>query len=99
MAGPPPHYLPGELATPAGHTVLFVTNSSRGTHNVAIGRGPLNFKLGRATNLPLALSGNVLINTSVSFSVDGLPPGAYLFWCTISDHAQEGMTGTLTVTP
>jgi plastocyanin len=99
MAGPPPHYLPNDLTTRTGNTVFFVTNTSRGTHNIAVGRGPLKFKLGRATNVPLALSGNVLINTTATFSVDRLPPGAYLFWCTISDHAQEGMNGTLTVTP
>lgn len=33
------------------------------------------------------------------FTVTGLEPGEYRFWCTISEHYSFGMVGTLTVTP
>jgi plastocyanin len=99
MAGPPPRYLPDSLTVRSGHTRFFLTNISHGTHTIAIGRGPLKLELGRATNVPLALSGYVAINTSVTFSVDELPPGAYVLWCTVGDHAELGMSGTLTVNP
>jgi plastocyanin len=99
MAGPPPHYLPKDLVTQSGDIVFFVKNTSLGNHNIAIGRGPLKFTSDRVTNLPVALSGVVLTGHKATFSVDQLPSGAYVFWCTISDHAAEGMNGTLTVSP
>jgi plastocyanin len=99
MAGPPPHYLPKELVAPSGGTVFFVSNTSLGTHNIAIARGPLRITNRHVTNVPSALSGNVLSGHKATFSIDAIPPGSYVFWCTISDHAAEGMHGTLTVNP
>ncbi len=99
MAGPPPHYLPKDLVTKSGDIVFFVTNTSLGSHTIAIGHGPLNMTPDRVTNVPDALSGIVLTGHTATFSVDQLPPGAYVFWCTIDGHALEGMTGTLTVNP
>jgi uncharacterized cupredoxin-like copper-binding protein len=99
MAGPPPHYLPQDLVTPSGDVVFFVRNTSLGNHNIAIGSAPLKFNTDNAINVPVALSGIVLTGHKATFSVDALPPGAYVFWCTIDGHALEGMHGTLTVNP
>jgi plastocyanin len=99
MAGPPPHYLPKELAAKTGAIVLFVSNTSLGSHNIAIARGPLTFTNDRVTNIPSAVSGNVLTGHKATFRIDAIPPGSYVFWCTISNHAAEGMNGTLTVNP
>jgi plastocyanin len=99
MAGPPPHYLPKELVAPSGGLVFFVSNTSLGNHNIAIALGPLTFANYFVTNVPAALSGVVLTGHKATFSTDPIPPGSYVFWCTISDHASEGMHGTLTVNP
>ena len=99
MAGPPPHYLPKELVAPSGDLVLFVSNTSLGNHTIAIARGPLRIINRKVTNVPSALSDTVLTGHKATFSIDAIPPGSYVFWCTISDHATEGMNGTLTVNP
>lgn len=99
MAGPPPHYLPKDLVAQSGEIVFFVKNSAMRNHTIAIGRGPLKFAIDRVTNLPVALSGVVLTGHKATFRVDQFPPGDYVFWCAIEDHAAEGMTGTLTVSP
>jgi plastocyanin len=53
-----------------------------------------------------ALVSSPLLNRGESFvfTVTGLEPGEYRFWCTYSDgpsgsHWARGMVGTLTVTP
>ena len=99
MAGPPPHFLPKELDAPSGDIVFFVRNTSLGNHNIAIARGPLKFTNDRVTNVPSVLSGIVLTGHKATFTVDAIPPGSYVFWCTVSDHAAEGMHGSLTVNP
>ena len=99
MAGPPPHFVPEDLVAPSGDLVFFVSNTSLGNHTIAIGRGPLTFTADHVTNVPSALSGVVLTGHKATFQVNSIPPGAYVFWCTISDHAAEGMHGTLTINP
>lgn len=88
MAGPPPHYVPSDLTAKAGDVVFFVTNTSHGTHTLAIGR---------VMGTSLATSRAVLVGHAAAFTVHGLHAGDYLIWCTIDDHAAEGMVGTLTV--
>ena len=99
MAGPPPHYVPAELVVPSGDVVFFVSNTSLGNHNIAIATGPLEFTNDRVTNVPSVLSGIVLSGHKATFSIEAIPPGSYVFWCTLSDHAAEGMHGTLTFNP
>ena len=52
----------------------------------------------------LASAPHILPNKAAIFSVDGLTPGSYVFWCSVSapngsTHAAFGMKGTLTITP
>ena len=90
MAGPPPHYVPKDITAKAGDVVFFLTNESHGTHTLAIGR---------VAGTPLATSGSVLIGDSAVYEVYGLHSGEYVIWCTIDNHAAEGMVGTLTIEP
>ena len=87
-SGPPPRFTPKDLTVDAGDVVFFYTNVSHGTHTLAIGRS-LQAKLTR--------SDSVRGGQAVTLTVHGLRPGAYVIWCTIGDHAAEGMVGTLTV--
>jgi plastocyanin len=88
LAGPPPHYEPAVLSARAGDSVFFLDNVSQGTHTLAIGS---------ALNHVLVVSGSVASGQAAVFTVHGLRPGHYVIWCSIDDHAAEGMVGTLTV--
>lgn len=91
MTGPPPQFAPAALTVKAGNEVFFLSNVSHGTHSFAI--GPADRSSHCAVSDPLRAG-----ETAV-FSVQGLKPGTYAFWCTIDGHAQEGMVGTLSVLP
>ena len=99
MAGPPPHFLPGNVTIRAGDGTFFFTNTSLAAHNMAIDSARLVISSERVRNAPLVLSGIVPVGKSATFAVDGLVPGDYYIWCTLSDHAFLGMIGRLTVTP
>ncbi len=99
MAGPPPHFLPKNVTIRAGDGMFFLTNTSLAAHNIAIDSARLVLSNERVRNVPLVMSGIVPEGTSASFVVGGLAPGNYYIFCTLSDHAFLGMTGTLTVTP
>jgi plastocyanin len=88
LAGPPPHFVPTTLTGTAGNLVFFLKNTSEGIHTLAIGR--VLYK-------PLAISAIVPKGQAAVFKVHGLRAGAYVTWCTIDDHAAEGMVGTLTL--
>jgi plastocyanin len=88
LAGPPPHYEPADLTAIAGDVTFFLDNTSEGIHTLAI--GPQLYQ-------PLAVSAQVEPGRSAVFTVIGLTAGRYVIWCTIDDHAAEGMVGTLTV--
>jgi plastocyanin len=52
----------------------------------------------------LAATPHVAANQTVAFTVNGLAPGTYVFWCSVEqpaggNHAANGMLGTLTITP
>jgi uncharacterized cupredoxin-like copper-binding protein len=51
------------------------------------------------TNVPLAASATVRYRQAATFTVEGLQAGTYFIWCTVENHAAEGMSGTLTVNP
>jgi plastocyanin len=99
MLGPPPHYMPVGVSAAAADVTFFLTNRSVGVHTFAIGRGPLDFVGEYVRTTPLAASEAVNAGRSVTFTVYMLPAGTYAIWCTIGNHAFEGMKGTLTVTP
>lgn len=88
LAGPPPHYEPASLSAKAGDVVFFLDNTSLGTHTLAIGT---------ALYHPLVVSGSVAKGESAVFTVRGLRAGSYIIFCTIDNHAAEGMVGTLIV--
>jgi plastocyanin len=88
LAGPPPHFVPTTLTGTAGDLVFFLKNTSEGIHTLAIGR--VLYK-------PLATSAIVPKGQGAVFKVYGLRAGPYIIWCTIDDHAAEGMVGTLTL--
>ncbi len=88
LAGPPPHFVPTSLTGRAGDLVFFLKNTAQGIHNLAI--GTVLYK-------PLATSDIVQKGQAAVFEVHGLRAGVYVIWCTIDDHAAEGMVGTLTL--
>ena len=88
FAGPPPHFETKALSAPAGDLSFALSNTSLAFHDLAI--GPSLYR-------SLATSGRVAVGATAVFSVRGLPPGRYVTWCTVADHAALGMVGTLTV--
>src|SRR5437762_10860353 len=99
MAGPPPHYVPRMVIAKAGDVVIYLDNTSQGIHTLAIDRVPLHYNGDRVTNVPLVVSDAVRYRSAATFTVEDLPAGTYYIWCTIDNHAAEGMTGTLTLNP
>jgi plastocyanin len=95
-----PRFEPNEITVKSGTVVFFLENIPNppfeSDHNMLIGRA-----------IPQALAGTPAIkpDQKVTFTVNDLTPGVYLYWCSIrdvadrTDHAGEGMVGTLTVTP
>ena len=89
---------PQELTAGAGDLVFFLHNdqdNARMVHNFFIGSD--------VDSPPLAKSPTLLHGASVVFTVHGIEPGTYTYWCTVPaldgrPHSQIGMTGTLTVT-
>jgi plastocyanin len=99
LSGPPPHYVPAGVSATAGDITFFLINRSIGAHTLAIGNGPLQMVGEYVRNTPVAASSAVNVGRAATFTVYGLPAGNYVIWCTISNHAFEGMHGTLMVTP
>ena len=94
-----PDFEPDEVTAESGDLVFFLHNDK--------GAGPAilhNFFLGTdVDSLPLAASPALMHGESVVFTVYGIEPGTYTYWCTVPaldgrPHSQLGMTGTLTVT-
>jgi plastocyanin len=99
LAGPPGHFEPRMLTAKAGDVVFYLANTSPGAHSMAIDRVAITFNGDRVANVPLVVSNVVQRQTSAIFAVDGLSAGTYFFWCTVDNHAAEGMTGSMIVTP
>lgn len=89
-------FIPDAVTAKAGTVVFFLRNDSGGDVEVH------DFVIGRALHEPLARTPHVEHGKAVVFTVEGLTPGTYTFWCSIragdDDHAWYGMKGTLTVT-
>lgn len=89
---------PDEVTAEAGDLVFFLHNDQEGARMVH------NFFIGNDVDSPpLAKSPTLMHGGSVAFTVYGIEPGTYTYWCTVPaldgrPHAQIGMTGTLTVT-
>jgi uncharacterized cupredoxin-like copper-binding protein len=88
---------PTSLAASAGTAVFFLTNpDAGGTLGAGINH---NMVIGSELGQPIASSSYVPGGESAVFTVEGLAAGTYVIWCTVPHHAENGMVGTLTVTP
>jgi plastocyanin len=79
---------PGRMVVSAGRDTFTLENSGRFPHNVHIE--------GNGVSLDLKPDGPVPGGESFSGAVN-LPAGTYDIWCPVSNHREQGMTGTLTV--
>ena len=105
-----PRFQPDKVTATAGTVIFYLDNvpaaGESPDHAMVIGASDVQFysdgsvKSGQV----LADSGHIVANDKAIFTVKGLKPGTYQFWCNvdvggISTHGAAGMTGTLTVTP
>jgi plastocyanin len=84
-------YHPVNITVRSGTVSIFLVNpagKSLSGHAMVIGT---------AVHQTITASGYVSIGQSAVFTVRGLPPGTYVFWCPVDNHADEGMVGTLTI--
>ena len=94
-----PRFQPDAVTVKAGTATFFLTSVPlSGTF------GPFHdMIIGPEIGKPLATSRSVQPGTSAVFTVEGLAPGTYQFWCNTNTghglHYKLGMVGTLTVTP
>lgn len=88
-----PKFDPKEATAKAGTVVFFLHNPDPG------GGESHNFNIGPELHKPLAMSPILRLGQAVVFTVEGLEPGTYTYWCTFNGHEAFGMVGTLTVTP
>jgi plastocyanin len=77
---------PSDLTVSEGD-LIEVTNDGELSHNMTIEGQDL-----ATSDLEPGTSQQLLLGNGTT-----LPPGEYEFVCTIGDHAEQGMTGTLTV--
>ena len=88
---------PDEVTVSADAAVFFLVYEGEpivvaGYHNLHIGLDlPPTPAL---VSSPMLGAGDALV-----FTVTGLEPGTYRYWCSVNDHYTFGMVGTLTVTP
>ncbi|MEO8437725.1 MAG: cupredoxin domain-containing protein [Chloroflexota bacterium] len=90
-----PRFQPDQATAKAGNVVIFLQN----VLNVDAGPFNHNMAIGPKFHVPLANSPIIHSERSAVFTVEGLTPGTYTFWCQVQDHATKGMVGTLTITP
>ena len=91
--GPGPNFIPEELSVPPGTVTFFLDGSAIDegiTHNINIG-------LELPPEAPLVVSDFLTAGESAIFTVSGLEPGSYVFWCSVDEHHAIGMVGTLEV--
>ncbi|HYU61904.1 MAG TPA: plastocyanin/azurin family copper-binding protein [Solirubrobacterales bacterium] len=82
---------PNDLTVNAGDTIS-LSNDGKIPHNFTIVEGDNP----TANSAELAASDDIAPGDSGELVVD-VEPGEYSFLCTISGHAEQGMTGTITV--
>jgi uncharacterized cupredoxin-like copper-binding protein len=88
---------PSALTVKAGTVVFFLENKDEPPTDLAGANHTL--AIGSALGQPLATSAYVPTGEAAVFTVEGLVPGRYVVWCSVPEHADFGMVGTLTVTP
>lgn len=92
--GPGGRFDPTSVTVAAADTLSFFLDTSNVEagviHNVKIGPE-------MPPGLPIVESDRFDREQSVVFTVTGLDPGTYHFWCTVDEHYAYGMHGSLTV--
>ncbi len=89
-------FVPEEATAKAGTVTFFLRSDPGNTHN---------FLLGTAVDQPPLAKSPVMGSSETGIlTIEDLAPGTYTYWCTVPDrlgtpHWQDGMVGTLTVTP
>lgn len=87
-------FVPTEITAKAGDVSLFLTNFPNNAfpfdHDLKIGH-----ELGRE----IASSPRMKNGETGTLTIENMPAGEYVFWCAVEQHYQNGMVGTLTVTP
>jgi plastocyanin len=89
-------FVPEEATAKAGTVTFFLRNDPGDVHN---------FLLGTAVDAPPLAKSPVMGSSETGIlTIEELAPGTYAYWCTVPDrlgtpHWQDGMVGTLTVTP
>jgi len=99
LDGPRPRYVPDHITAKAGTVVFFLENLPVADYPTVVH----NMQIGPAIGQVRAASTDVQANAGVTFSVNDLTPGTYVFWCSIvgnsgRTHGSNGMVGTLTIT-
>lgn len=87
-------FVPYSLTAKAGTLDLFLINPVNEEHPFSH-----DLQIGTVLGQPLASSPVLKNGETGLFTIDALPAGDYVFWCAVNRHYQQGMTGTLTVTP
>ena len=82
---------PSRDSAPSGRLRVQLKNNGQDDHDIAVKRRA-------AGALPLAASPVVRPHGLTQFTVV-LPPGRYVFFCTVADHAARGMQRGFTVLP
>ncbi|HEX2193700.1 MAG TPA: cupredoxin domain-containing protein [Candidatus Limnocylindria bacterium] len=92
--GPGPKFSPERVRVQAGEELAFFLDATEINEGSAH-----NFKIGPdlPPEAPLAESDFIQRGESVVFTVTGLEPGTYRFWCSVEEHHRFGMHGTLVV--
>ncbi|HLY35483.1 MAG TPA: plastocyanin/azurin family copper-binding protein [Candidatus Limnocylindria bacterium] len=88
-------FMPMSPTARAGTVVFFLKNEDPVTSPI----GSHNLVIGAELGYPLASSGYVATGQSAVFKVERLAAGHYVIWCSVPNHAYNGMVGSLTVTP
>jgi plastocyanin len=105
-----PRFKPDTVTAKAGTVVFFLENIPgpifSPDHNMRIGPANVQFYADGSVSSGQVLAGtpNIRPKGRATFTVNGLTPGTYVFWCSVEtpgfgNHASIGMVGTLTVTP
>jgi plastocyanin len=89
----PFRFAPDALTVHADNAVFFLVNTAPDGAEIPIH----TFAIGPSLGELIAVSSPLRPGDSASFTVTGPLEGEYVIWCTIMDHAAEGMVGTLTV--
>ena len=84
----PAAYSSKSVTAPAGKMTLKMKHGTAVPHNIAI----------RGKGLKKPAIGKVVGKGKTSVATATLPPGGYVFYCTVPGHEQAGMKGTLKVT-